>query len=231
MDRPPAVPPPPPPRLVMFDFDGTVVDSLETYTAALLEACRHYGVAAISTPRDVLALFAGNLFEGMRQAGLDDEKIAAVNRRSAGSYLKALARLQAFPHMTELLTRLAATCYIVIVTSNSANAVSSCLRRLGARGVAEVLGSEQGFGKVAKITGLMARFPDRAPYWFVGDTTGDMREARLAGAEPLGVAWGWHTPEALRAAGAARIAATPAEIAAVIVPDEPTAPQPTTVER
>lgn len=94
-----------------------------------------------------------------------------------------------------------------------------------------MLGSEQGFGKVAKITGLMARFPDQAPYWFVGDTTGDTREARLAGAEPLGLAWGWHAPKALRAAGAARIAATPAEIAAIIVPDEPAAPQPTTAER
>jgi phosphoglycolate phosphatase len=202
----------------MFDFDGTVVDSLETYTGALLEACRYCGVAAISTPRDVLPLFAGNVFEGMRQAGLDDETIAAVNRRSAGSYLEALAQLRAFPHMTELLSRLAATCYVAVVTSNSAEAVSSCLRQLGAQGVAEVLGSEQGFGKVAKITGLMARFPDRAPYWFVGDTTGDMREARLAGAEPLGVAWGWHAPEALRAAGAARIAATPAEVAAIVGP-------------
>jgi phosphoglycolate phosphatase-like HAD superfamily hydrolase len=95
MDRPPVVRPPQPPGLVMFDFDGTVVDSLETYTGALLEACRYCGVAAISTPRDVLALFAGNVFEGMRQAGLDDETIAAVNGRSAGSYLEALARLRA----------------------------------------------------------------------------------------------------------------------------------------
>ncbi len=215
----------------MFDFDGTVVDSLEVYTGALLEACRYCGVEAIATPRDVLALFAGNLFEGLRHAGLDDETIAAVNRRSAGGYLDAVARLRAFPHMVELLTRLAATRYVAVVTSNSANAVSSCLRRLGAQGVAEVLGSEQGLGKVAKITGLMARFPGRAPCWFVGDTTGDMREARLAGAEPLGVAWGWHAPEALLAAGAARIAATPAEIATIVASDEPAAPQPATVER
>ena len=65
-------------------------------------------------------------------------------------------------------------------------AVSSCPRRLGAQGVAEMQGSEQGFGKVAKFTGLMARFPHRAPYWFVGDTTGDMREARLAGGASAG---------------------------------------------
>jgi len=209
----------------MFDFDGTIVDSRETYTIALLEACRSCGVTTISTPRDVLALFAGNLFEGMRRAGLDDETITAVNRRAADGYLEGLARLRAFPHMTEVLSRLAATHHVAVVTSNSADAVAAGLRRLGAQGVAEVLGSEQGFGKVAKIAGLMARFPDRAPCWFVGDTTGDMSEARLAGAVPLGVAWGWHAAEALRAAGAARIAATPAEIVTIVAADRrPAAP-------
>ncbi len=38
----------PPRDLVMLDFDGTVVDSLETYTGALLAACRRCGVAAIA---------------------------------------------------------------------------------------------------------------------------------------------------------------------------------------
>jgi len=133
--------------------------------------------------------------------------------------------------MTQVLSRLATTHHVAIVTSNSADAVASSLRHLDARGVAEVLGSEHGLGKVAKIGGLMARFPDRAPYWFVGDTTGDMREARLAGAEPLGVAWGWHAPAELLAAGAARIAATPSELPAIIAPPRPPAAQATTVER
>jgi phosphoglycolate phosphatase len=216
----------------MFDFDGTVVDSLETYTGALLEACRHCGVTAITTPQDVLALFAGNFFEGMRERGLDDETIAALNRRSAATYMSALARVRPFPFMTQVLSGLAATHHVAVVTSNSADAVVTSLRHMGVRGVAEVLGAEQGLGKVAKITGLMARFPDRAPYWFVGDTTGDMREARLAGAEPLGVAWGWHDPAALLAAGAARIVATPAELPAIIAPAATATPrQPATAER
>jgi len=65
----------------------------------------------------------------------------------------------------------------------------------------------------------MARFPGQASYWFVGDTAGDMREARLAGATPLGVAWGWHGREQLEAAGAERIADTPADLLAIVAPE------------
>lgn len=204
--------------LVMFDFDGTVVDSLETYTEALLEACRQCGVTAITTPPDVLALFAGNFFDGLRERGLDEATIAAVNRRAADAYVAALDRLLPFPGMTQVLSELSATHHIAVVTSNSGETVATCLRHLGVPEAADVLGAERGLGKVAKITGLMARFANGTPSWFVGDTTGDMREARLAGAEPLGVAWGWHAPAALRAAGAARIAATPAELLAIIAP-------------
>jgi hypothetical protein len=33
------------------------------------------------------------------------------------------------------------------------------------------------------------------------------------------VAWGWHDPELLEEAGAQRIAATPAELLAIVAPD------------
>ena len=47
----------------------------------------------------------------------------------------------------------------------------------------------------------------------------DMREARLAGATPLGVAWGWHDREQLEAAGAERIAESPADLLAIVAPE------------
>jgi len=39
----------------------------------------------------------------------------------------------------------------------------------------------------------------------VGDTTYDIEMARAAGVVPVGVSWGYHAPEALRAAGAALV--------------------------
>jgi phosphoglycolate phosphatase len=85
--------------------------------------------------------------------------------------------------------------------------------------VAEVAGAEAARSKVEKIHALLARFPGQEVYWYVGDTAGDIREAREAGVTPLGVAWGWHEPQLLVEAGAERVAAAPAELLTIIAPE------------
>ena len=50
----------------------------------------------------------------------------------------------------------------------------------------------------------------------IGDTGFDMAMARAAGAGALGVTWGYHAPDDLRAAGAQRLADTPAELPALL---------------
>ena len=46
----------------------------------------------------------------------------------------------------------------------------------------------------------------------IGDTVYDIDMARAAGCRAIGVAWGYHAPEELLAAGAEAVAATPAEL-------------------
>jgi phosphoglycolate phosphatase len=50
----------------------------------------------------------------------------------------------------------------------------------------------------------------------IGDTSYDMAMARAAGTGALGVAWGYHSPDALIRAGAHRIAARPADLPALM---------------
>ena len=196
--------------LLMLDHDGVVVDSFEIFTTSFVEACRRVGLSQIATSDDVLALFEGNFYESLRAAGADDAQIRAAMSRTAGALRLAMPALRPFPLMAEVLAELGEARHLVIVTSNAGDVVERFLKRRGIGGVAEVAGAEAGRSKVAKVEALMARFPGQESYWFVGDTAGDMREARLAGAAPLGVAWGWHDRERLEAAGAERIADTPA---------------------
>ena len=203
----------------MLDHDGVVVDSVEIFTTSFVEACRRVGLSQIATTDGVLALFEGNVYESLRAAGADDAQISAVMSRSAGALRVAMPALRPFPLMPEVLADLAEARYLVIVSSNASDVVELFLKRHAIAGVAEVAGAEAGRSKVAKVEALMARFPGQASYWFAGDTAGDMREARLAGATPLGVAWGWHGREQLEAAGAERIAETPADLLAIVAPE------------
>jgi phosphoglycolate phosphatase len=50
----------------------------------------------------------------------------------------------------------------------------------------------------------------------IGDTTYDIEMARAAGVRALGVAWGYHAPEELIAAGAEAVAATAGELQEMI---------------
>jgi len=50
----------------------------------------------------------------------------------------------------------------------------------------------------------------------IGDTAFDMEMARAAGVRAIGVAWGYHQPEELLAAGASAVAANPAELEMLI---------------
>ncbi len=205
--------------LLMLDHDGVVVDSFEIFSSAFLLACRREGLHGIATPDDILDLFAGNVYETMRAAGAGDGQIVRVVTAAADGMRVAMPALRPFPLMPEVIGELGEARHIVVVSSNTEAVVGTFLRRHDIRGVAEVAGAETGHSKVEKIRTLIAGHPGQDVHWFVGDTAGDMREARLAGATPVGVAWGWHGPDLLEEAGAERIAQSPADLLAIVAPE------------
>ncbi len=203
-------------EVVMFDFDGVVVDSLEVFAAALIAACEEYGIAAVRTVDDVVTLFAGNVYESFRTAGADEQAVARAMTAAGRVLERDLSRMKPFPGMSEVLARLGEQGDVVIVTSNSEPLVRRFLAENHVEGVTAIAGVESGPSKTEKIRLVRQRYPRQAVYFFVGDTAGDMREAREAGVTPVAVAWGWHEPESLLAAGASQVVATPEELLAVL---------------
>jgi phosphoglycolate phosphatase len=206
-------------ELVMFDYDGVIVDSLEVFSTAFADACRAAGVHGFERPEDLLAVMQDNFYVSMRARGVSDERVADVLRRLGLALVRARHWLKPFPLMPQVLEELSETRTVIIVTSSPNDVVEGWLRSHDVIGVAEVAGAETARSKVEKIHALQARFPGQEVYWYVGDTTGDVREAREAGATPVGVAWGWHEPEQLLAAGAERIAGSPAELLTILAPE------------
>ena len=206
-------------KLVMFDFDGVIVDSLDVFTVAFLDACAAAGVPGFTTQEDLLAIMEDNFYDGMRARGVDDDRVAEVLRRFGEALVRARHWLKPFPLVPQVIEELGGSRTVVVVTSSPGEVVEGWLRGHQVTGIAEVAGAETAHSKVEKIHALTARFPGQDVYWYVGDTAGDIREARAAGVTPLGVAWGWHEPEMLVAAGAERIAASPAELLTIVAPE------------
>lgn len=206
-------------ELVMFDFDGVIVDSIDIFSTAFLEACAAVGVEGFTSAADLLAVMEDNYYAGMRARGVDDAQGAEVLRRLGASLVRARHWLKPFPLMPQVLEELSDVRTLIVVTSSPNDVVQGWLRGHEILGVSEVDDAGTALSKVDKIHALQERFPGQEVYWYVGDTAGDVREAREAGATPVGVSWGWHEPEQLAEAGAERIAYTPAELLTILAPE------------
>ena len=200
-----------PDSIVMFDFDGVLADSLDSFCAAMEPAFAGIGRPDLATREQVLSLLDDNWFASLARAGVT----AAEARRLEDIFAAALsppALVRCFPGVPAMLERLARRHLLIVITSSTAAIVNGFLAAHQLSGIEQVLGAEVDTSKVRKIERVVAAHERAACYWYVGDTTGDIIEARSAGVGTVGAAWGWHGEERLRRARPDRVALAPADL-------------------
>jgi phosphoglycolate phosphatase len=183
--------------LVMFDYDGVIADSLDAHVKSFLAAFRDNGCTKVNTAQDVLDLYEDNVYRSMAALDLSEEEIDLILKSYNVKQALLLDQIQLFPQIRELFSDLVSAGHrVIIITSNTAEAVSGVLSKREIFGVEKVMGSETAKSKIKKIHMAMDWHPDLKAY-YVGDTKGDIYEGRQAGAATVGVAWGWHGPDKL----------------------------------
>ena len=197
--------------VLLFDFDGVVADSLDAYFSAFTDVCIEMGFDHLNSKESLLALFDGNVFLQLVRAGFPINRLREMAVRFAPRIRVVAESVGPFPGMPETLSRLAARHPLYIVTSNDTAIVRGFLERYGITGVRDVIGSDIEPSKVKKIRAARRREPRRTPY-YIGDTRGDMVEARRARALPVAVTWGWHSESRLLKGRPAHVVHTPKEL-------------------
>ncbi|GJD53284.1 Pyrophosphatase PpaX [Methylobacterium crusticola] len=211
--------------LIVFDVDGTLVDSQHMIVAAQAAAFASVGLPPPSRARalSVVGLSLPQAFAALVGA---DGPVAAL----AESYKAAFGRLRAeaaireplFPGAAELLARLHGEpgVRLGIATGKSRRGVDHLVATHGWEGwfatiqTADDAPSKPHPAMLEQAMAACGAAP--ADTVMVGDSTYDMVMARGAQVAALGVAWGYHTPEALLAAGAQAVAATYADLGATL---------------
>ena len=182
-------------KLLIFDYDGVIVDSLVIFRKNLIEACARRASVDISE-KDFLELFDGNMYEGMARLGVLEDKIPQILEDLKEGLSKEQGNLKLFDGIDEVARRLSKQNYSAIITSNVSSVVENYLTSRGMNCFTEVLGADKGTSKVQKIGILKSRYPGFMCY-YVGDTLGDMIEGKAAGVITIAVTWGWHNEERL----------------------------------
>lgn len=232
-------PPRPPVRAVVFDLDGTLVQTRVASWEVFEPISRRHGLG-VDTPGKYFELFRGNFFTSIRTLCSGDEQA----RAATADFLTALRAHYApplVPGMHAVVRRLASECTLAVMSSNAMevlrrvlvdNDLAYCFahvfggdvapdKRAALRAFLDDAGS--GYGRRCSAdydeAGGAAR-PEPATTVLVTDTAGDVRDAREVGVRVVGVSWGMHTAAELTQAGAEFVALWPQEVLSHLLGDD-----------
>jgi phosphoglycolate phosphatase len=200
--------------LLMLDYDGVIVDSVDVYCRIVPPLLAKYGLPRLASREDIVALDDGNWFESLAAAGVPMS--VATTIEAAVAEVVTMGGLEPFDGIRDVIGRLAEQHVVVIVTSSHGAVVRDFLGQHDIGGVRAILGSDEGTSKVRKIHEARARFGRGLDAWYIGDTVGDIREARMAGVPVIAAAWGWHSLQRLQSASPDRIAYTPGDLISLL---------------
>jgi phosphoglycolate phosphatase len=183
-------------RILLFDYDGVLIDSLEIFMHHFITACQIEGFVKIKDKTSFLQLFDKNLYESMLSLGMSLEVILRVGKQLRDGLIRDQSKLTIFPGIYDAIKQLGKHNTMMVVTSNESNIVESMLNSHGLTEFTNIYGSDKGGSKVNKIIKIKQQFPNHE-FYYIGDTKGDIYEGRKAGVNTVAVTWGWHTKKEL----------------------------------
>ena len=210
-------------RLLVFDLDGTLVDSSRDIAAAANAALGRVAPGATPIPLEAVLSFVG---EGARLlverclahlgSGLSADEVLPVYLECYRARLLDTTHL--YPGVAEALDALGGP-DLAVLTNKPGDMSRAILDGLGVGArFARVWGAGDVPARKPEPAGLLRLMADLGALaeetWMVGDSATDVAAARGAGVRVAGVTWGFH-PGALREARPDRLFDHPRELVAL----------------
>ena len=209
---------------VIFDLDGTLLDTLEDLKEAV-----NYALSVCDMPKrslEEVRRFVGNgIRRLMQRAVVDGEDNPQFEHAFAEfqSYYKLHCNdnTKPYPGVMELLAKLKEKGYHLAIVSNKADFAVKGLQEIYFKGAVEAaIGEREGVArKPAKDTVMQALHEMGVPAEgaiYVGDSDVDIMTAANAGIPCISVTWGFRDREFLKEHGATRFADNTGELIRLI---------------
>ena len=179
-------------KLLLFDFDGVLVDSLDVYEKTVTLCLAKINQPLKRGRQEFLKLFESNFYESLAQKGVNLEKFmtASVDILSQVDY----SEIKPFTAMHPVLIKLRENNLLLVISSNDTATINEALKIYNFDGIfQEILGSDFMLSKKDKILYAIKKYQIMPEdIYYIGDTIGDIKEGKQAGVKTIGVTWGWH---------------------------------------
>ena len=206
--------------LVIFDLDGTILDTLPDLGEAVNYALRKRGL-----PEHTLSEYRDMVGSGIRKlcalalGGESDPRLGESLKDFKEFYVSHIdVHTRPYEGMPALIEALQKDSVAVAVASNKfrEGALRLCRRFYPSIPDEWVIGDEAGlrlYPATDMIEALAGKFPPDTPVIMVGDAWTDIEAGKAFGCKTIGVSWGYRYTEALYEAGADAVVDTVGQLA------------------
>jgi len=210
-------------RLAVFDFDGTLADSVDHVVAIYQRLGPTLGLKPFD---DVAAARAMPARQLMKKLGVSYFRLPRLMRAFQAAAAEGAENLPLQPGIAEMLATLHTRgIRLGILSSNREDNIRACLKTHGVEHYFEfILGYPKLFGKARALRRILKaeKFP-REEVIYIGDELRDIEAARKARIACAAVCWGWHVPEMLAEAKPDAMLRAPIDLLALIGEETPSA--------
>ncbi|RMG74573.1 MAG: HAD family hydrolase [Bacteroidetes bacterium] len=207
-------------QLLIFDFDGTIADTLEVAEVIINDLGRDFGLPEVSREQ-IMHLKHKSIKELLHLSGLSWAQLPAFIRKARKAFHAHLQEVSPIEGMPELIHHLDARGFRMgILSSNTQSGVKTFLTRHQLECFEFIHTPDSIFGKGRRLRKILKSTALPPPsVVMIGDEVRDVEAAHDAGIEAIAVTWGFNTPELLAAGQPAYIVHHPAELQALLEGD------------
>ena len=205
---------------IIFDFDGTIADTLYKGIEITNKIARQLNIRQIQ-PEDIELLRNMTQSEILRFFKVPIYKIPFIVARYHSEFNEVIDQLKPFDGMSEALEKLSTKFTLGILSSNSEENINKFLRKNNLDSFFDFVHSQpQIFGKSSSLRKIMRMYrikPEQMIY--VGDEVRDIQASRQARIPIISVTWGANSRELLAKYKPDYIVDTPAQILSILLPE------------
>jgi len=204
---------------VIFDFDGTIANTLDSIIGIMNDLSDEFGFKKIRE-NDVEYLRGKRPREILKHLGISIFKLPFVVRRARREINSSIALLSPSVDLLPVLRVLKANgCQIGIVTTNIEENVRKFLHANNLDQFDFFYTAGKVFGKDKTISKILKDMKlEKSDIYFVGDEIRDIEAGKKVGVKTIAVSWGYNTRDALYKENPDYLIDSPLELEDIILP-------------
>lgn len=206
-------------KLLIFDYDGVIVDSLDIIWDCFNKINKKYKLFPFKNKNELTRLWGENEFLSVSKFKIPGVDLAKFYKEWVDLLLVNNEKVKPFPGLKSILEKLSKDNHLTIISSNDDEVISDFLKRNDLFEYFDlILGTKRGKRKGEKVKLALKKFkiPEDRTY-FITDAIGDLKEVKDFEIKTVAVAWGYHGKSKLQKENPDFLIETPKEFLALFL--------------